>query len=194
MNIRQITFGIPLAALLTLTLAAQTQTRLTGTVTDNTGSIIPGAAITISNINTGVTLTAESNASGNYNFPILAAGQYELVCEFEGFKTYSQSGLVLETGSVRGVNIEMQVGDVTETIEVDAAARRCSKPRARRSANSSSGDTVFNMPVASRRSAFPGALAGQRDLPQRRRRGGAALLLHGRRPLAQSKCGRWTAR
>ena len=152
MNIRQITFGIPLAALLTLTLAAQTQTRLTGTVTDNTGSIIPGAAITISNINTGVTLTAESNASGNYNFPILAAGQYELVCEFEGFKTYSQSGLVLETGSVRGVNIEMQVGDVTETIEVDAAAPLLETE------SSTVGqfierDTVFNMPVASRRSA-----------------------------------------
>lgn len=152
MNVRPIVFGILMASLFTLTLAAQTQTRLTGTVTDNTGSVIPGAAITISNINTGVTLSAESNASGNYNFPILASGQYELICEFAGFKTYSQSGLVLETGTVRGVNIEMQVGDVTETIEVDAAAPLLETE------SSTVGqfierDTVFNMPVASRRSA-----------------------------------------
>jgi len=68
---------------------------LTGTATDNTGSVIPGATITISNINTGVTAEAESNASGNYNFPTVVSGQYELICEFGGFKTYSQSGLVL---------------------------------------------------------------------------------------------------
>ena len=132
--------------------AAQTSTRLTGTVTDNTGSVIPGASVTISNINTGVTQEAETNASGAYNFPIVTAGQYELVCEFEGFKTYSQSGIVLETGSVRGIDIEMEVGAVTETIEVDAAAPLLETE------SSTVGqfierDTVFNMPLASRRSA-----------------------------------------
>lgn len=134
------------------TLSAQTQTRLTGTVTDETGGAIPGARVTISNINTGVTQEAESNASGSYNFPFVSAGQYELVCEFEGFKTYSQSGLVLETGSVRGVDIQMQIGDVTETIEVTEAAPLLETE------SSTVGqfierDTVFNMPLASRRSA-----------------------------------------
>ncbi len=152
MKVKQVVFGILLASLLALTLSAQTQTRLTGTVTDNTGSVIPGAKVTISNINTGVTQSAESNASGNYNFPTVVSGQYELICEFFGFKTYSQSGLVLETGSVRAVNIEMQVGDVTETIEVDAAAPLLETE------SSTVGqfierDTVFNMPLASRRSA-----------------------------------------
>lgn len=144
-----------LAAVLVLAvqpLAAQTQTRLTGTVSDNTGSVIPGARITISNINTGVSLETETNTSGSYNFPFVVAGQYELVCEFEGFKTHSQSGIVLETGTVRGVDIEMQVGDVTETIEVISAAPLLETE------SSTVGqfierDTVFNMPLASRRSA-----------------------------------------
>ncbi len=136
----------------TLPLAAQTQTRLTGTVTDDTGSVIPGARITVSNINTGVTLETETNASGSYNFPFVASGQYELICEFEGFKTHSQSGIVLETGTVRGVDIELQIGDVTETIQVEAAAPLLETE------SSTVGqfierDTVFNMPLASRRSA-----------------------------------------
>lgn len=103
------TLGALAAALVlaSIPLGAQTQSRLTGTVSDNTGSVIPGAQVTISNINTGVTMVAETNTSGSYNFPFVAAGQYELVCEFEGFKTYSQSGIVLETGSVRGVDIQM---------------------------------------------------------------------------------------
>lgn len=133
-------------------LAAQTQTRLTGTVSDNTGSVIPGARITITNVNTGVLQQTETNPSGSYNFPFVAAGQYELTCEFEGFKTYSQSGIVLETGTVRGVDIEMELGDVTETIEVEAAAPLLETE------SSTVGqfierDTVFNMPLASRRSA-----------------------------------------
>ena len=133
-------------------LAAQTQSRLTGTVSDDSGSVIPGAKVTVSNINTGVTLEAETNTSGSYNFPFVSSGQYELICEFEGFKTYSQSGIVLETGTVRGVDIHMQIGDVTETIEVDAAAPLLETE------SSTVGqfierDTVFNMPLASRRSA-----------------------------------------
>ncbi|MXY68947.1 MAG: carboxypeptidase regulatory-like domain-containing protein [Acidobacteriia bacterium] len=153
MTVKQ-TLGVLAAALVlaSIPLGAQTQTRLTGTVSDNTGSVIPGAQVTISNINTGITMVAETNTSGSYNFPFAAAGQYELVCEFEGFKTYSQSGIVLETGTVRGIDIQMEVGDVNETIEVEAAAPLLETE------SSTVGqfierDTVFNMPLASRRSA-----------------------------------------
>ena len=75
-----------LAVLTALTLAmaaipaaAQTQTRLTGTVYDDTGSVIPGARITILNINTGVSQEAETNASGSYNFPFVSAGHVSVV-------------------------------------------------------------------------------------------------------------------
>ncbi len=152
MNPRRFCILVVALALATTLAMAQTQTRLTGTVTDNTGSVIPGARVTISNVNTGVTQDTETNTSGSYNFPFVASGQYELVCEFEGFKTYSQSGIVLETGTVRGLDIEMQIGDVTETIEVEAAAPLLETE------SSTVGqfierDTVFNMPLASRRSA-----------------------------------------
>ena len=154
--------------------------------------MIPGARVTISNVNTGVTLETETNTSGSYNFPLVSAGQYELVCEFEGFKTYSQSGIVLETGTVRGVDIQMQIGDVTETIEVEAAAPLLETE------SSTVGqfierDTVFNMPLASRRSASLVRLLGNVTY----RSEGGAEALRSSRWLAggrATRCGRWMGR
>ncbi len=152
MNLTKVFVTCLVIGLLALPLGAQTTTRLTGTVSDNTGAVIPGAAVTISNINTGLTLESESNESGIYNFPIVSAGQYELVCEVEGFKTASHSGLTLETGFVRALDIEMEIGDVTETVEVTAATPLLE------TASSTVGqfierNTVMNMPLQSRRSA-----------------------------------------
>ena len=132
--------------------SAQTQARLTGTVNDNTGAVIIGATVTLSNVNTGVAQSSATNESGIYNFPIVAAGRYELSCEFAGFKTYSQTGIAMETGFARSIDIEMEVGDVTETVEVLASTPLLETE------NSTVGqfierDTVFNMPLASRRSA-----------------------------------------
>ena len=152
MSLRRISAIAALLVLAAVHSLAQTQTRLTGTVVDNTGAVIVGATITISNVNTGVTQSASSNEAGIYNYPVVVSGQYELVCEYTGFKTYSQSGITLETGFVRTINIEMQVGDVTETVTVEAATPLLETE------NSSVGqfierDTVFNMPIASRRTA-----------------------------------------
>ena len=132
--------------------SAQSQARLTGTISDNTGAVIIGATVTLTNINTGVAQSSTANESGIYNFPIVPAGRYELSCEFEGFKTYSQTGIAMETGFVRSIDIQMEVGEVTETVEVLASTPLLETE------NSTVGqfierDTVFNMPLASRRSA-----------------------------------------
>ncbi len=71
---------------------AQSQSRLTGTVTDNTGAVIPGANVTISNMATGVEQTTTTNASGVYTFPNVVPGQYIVLVEFTGFKGFSQTG------------------------------------------------------------------------------------------------------
>ena len=125
---------------------------MSGTVSDNTGAVIVGATITLTNVNTGVAQTAASNESGTYNFPLVSAGQYALTCEFSGFKTYAQPGIALETGFSRAIDIEMEVGDVTETVTVEASTPLLETE------NSTVGQfiersTVFNMPLASRRSA-----------------------------------------
>jgi hypothetical protein len=141
------------AALLAGTpLAAQTQSRLNGTVTDTSGAVIPGAPVKVTNIDTGVTQAAETNASGGFIFPYLAPGSYELSVEYAGFKTYTQSGITIETGATRTVTVGLEVGELTEVVTVEADVPLLE------SSTSSVGQfiertTVANLPVQSRRSA-----------------------------------------
>ena len=131
---------------------AQDQSRLTGAVTDTTGAAIPGAKLTLSNVATGVTATSESNEVGVYVFPYVAPGVYSLQTEVAGFKTSNQTGVILETGTTRSVNVQMEIGELTEVITVEATTPQLE------ASTSSVGqfierETVFNMPMISRRSA-----------------------------------------
>ena len=130
----------------------QLQTGLTGEVSDSSHAVIAGARVTVRNTNTGVELATETNAAGIYNFPVLAAGEYELGCEATGFKRYFQRGVTLDTGFFRRLDIELQVGGVTESVEVTSSAPLLETETA------SVGQlverqTVSNMPLESRRSA-----------------------------------------
>ncbi len=134
------------------TLLAQDQSRLTGSVSDISGAAIPGARLKLSNVATGVEANVQSNASGVFVFPYVAPGAYRLTAEYEGFKTSTQTGITLETGITRTVNIRMEIGELTEVVTVEATTPLLE------SATSSVGqfierETVFNMPLASRRSA-----------------------------------------
>ncbi len=93
-----------------------------GSVTDPTGAAIPGATVTIIETATGVRTTVETNASGNYIRPLLKPGGYAVSVEAPGFKTSVQEGLVLQSSSRVQANFTMELGDVTETIEVSALA------------------------------------------------------------------------
>src|SRR5260370_9443804 len=101
---------------------AQTQSRLDGVVTDSTGAMIAGATVIARNVATGVAYTAKSNESGVYTLPFLPPAEYELTCELPGFKKAVRGGVMLETASSQSVNLRMEVGDVTETVAVNAAA------------------------------------------------------------------------
>ncbi len=133
-------------------LAAQTQGRLTGTVTDTSGAVIPGAPVTLTNAATGVEQSANTNESGVYLFPYVVPGQYELTVAYEGFKTATRANLTVETATTRTVDIALEVGEVAEVVTVEATTPLLE------SATSSVGqfierETVFNMPLQSRRSA-----------------------------------------
>ncbi len=132
--------------------SAQTLSQVNGTVTDNTSAVIVGATVTARNTGTGASSTAASNEGGTYRFLNLPPGPYELVCEFRGFKSARLSGITLETGIARADDINLQVGNVTESVEVKAETPLLE------SSSSTVGQlveraTVFNMPVESRRSA-----------------------------------------
>jgi hypothetical protein len=91
-----------------------------GTVTDATEAIVPGSKVTLTNVQTGVQLTAESDALGNYLFDFLAAGTYRIEVELAGFKKVTRDNIVLEVARHLRVDLILEPGQVTETISVEA--------------------------------------------------------------------------
>jgi hypothetical protein len=71
---------------------------ISGTVTDPSGAAVPGAAITIRNVETGITRTSETNAAGRYEAVALPVGTYEVRASLAGFQTLVRSGITLTVG------------------------------------------------------------------------------------------------
>jgi len=93
---------------------------IAGVVTDQSGAVIAGAAVRATNTGTNASYTATTGASGSFAFPDLRVGTYEVTAEFKGFKRFVQSGIVLEVGQTAALDIRMQLGAVTETVQVTA--------------------------------------------------------------------------
>lgn len=91
---------------------------LSGTVTDNTGAVIAKAVITLKSAATAVERTAETDSAGIYSMPNITAGTYQMSASASGFKTQLQNGIVLDVGATRLINISLQVGNVSQTVQV----------------------------------------------------------------------------
>ncbi len=100
---------------------AQTTARLTGTVKDQSGATVAGAAVTLTNQATNVTQTTKTDGEGDYLFALVDAGVYRLTVEHTGFKKNVQSNITLEVNQNARLDVALEVGQVTETIEVSAA-------------------------------------------------------------------------
>src|SRR5579875_306153 len=96
---------------------------ITGTVTDPTGAIIPGATVTLVNQGTGLKLTTVTNASGNYTFTPIRIGTYTVQASFKGFQQAVHKDVVVQVTQQVAVNFTLQPGAVTQTIQVTAAPR-----------------------------------------------------------------------
>ena len=102
-----------------LTLASQTvSTEILGLVTDATGAVIPGAVVTAKRMATGDARSAATNDTGNYIFPLLDIGEYEVTCSAPGFKTEVRRGVVLQLQQKARIDFQMQVGEQVERVEV----------------------------------------------------------------------------
>ena len=91
-----------------------------GSVVDGTGAMIPNAPVTITNAATQVKRSTMSDSSGAYVFPNIDIGTYSVSVTVPGFKSYEQSGIVLEVGSSIAVNVKMTVGAADQKVEVQA--------------------------------------------------------------------------
>jgi hypothetical protein len=93
-----------------------------GTVSDQTGAVVPGAAITIVNDNTGFTRSTASGSAGDYRITDLPGGTYTLTITAQGFKPVKQTGINVAAGSTNQQNVQLSVGAVTQEVTVSGAA------------------------------------------------------------------------
>lgn len=95
---------------------------ITGTVTDPSGAVIPGAKVTVTQTATGIKRTSEANASGEFNIPSLSPAHYDITVESKAFKTYAQKDVTLLADQIFNVVVQLQIGASSETVSVEANA------------------------------------------------------------------------
>jgi hypothetical protein len=95
---------------------------MVGTITDNTGAVVPAAAINVVNVETQFAYNSVTTPEGNYYVPNLNPGTYRLTVEAPGFKRYVREGIMLRTSEQPRLDIQLEVGAVTETINVAGSA------------------------------------------------------------------------
>ena len=113
-----------LGAMLALSIPGFSQTfgEVTGLVTDPNGSIIIGATVTITNAGTNVARKTTTNSAGNYVFPALLPDVYNVKAEMRGFKGEVREGVELQVEQIARIDFHLQVGSVTQTVEVSGGA------------------------------------------------------------------------
>jgi hypothetical protein len=97
---------------------------LSGTVTDPSGAVVPSAKISVTNQATGATLSVLSTSSGHYLVPLLSPGTYRVEVTKESFKVSSYPNIVVAVTETRTLNLALQVGTVSESVQVDASAQQ----------------------------------------------------------------------
>ena len=99
-----------------------TTARVNGTVTDASGGALAGATITVEQTATGFMRTTTSDSSGEFLFPALPVGQYQITVTLNGFSTYTQQGITLATNQNVTLPIQLKVGSVDQKLTVTANA------------------------------------------------------------------------
>lgn len=101
-------------------LAQQTSATLVGTLTDANGAVVANAQVKVTNLATGAGRDAVTDASGNYSFPFLVAGDYDVSITAQGYKTKKIERLTLQVSQTLRQDFTMEVGAVTETVNITA--------------------------------------------------------------------------
>src|SRR5262245_3867048 len=116
------TLGLFVCLLKITSAHAQATAQISGTVRDSSGAVLPGVEVTATQTETGIVRTAVSNETGSFVLPNLALGPYKLEAALRGFRTFVQTGIVLQVNSNPVINPVLEVGQVSEQIEVQANA------------------------------------------------------------------------
>ena len=120
-----------------------------GTITDASGAAVVGATVTVKDVARGTTYSDNSNQTGFYNITHIPIGTFELKVEAKGFQTAAHSAFTLELNQVARVDVQMQVGQVTQTVEVSSEAPELQTESTQLNTVIDS-NTIVNLPLASR--------------------------------------------
>jgi Carboxypeptidase regulatory-like domain/TonB dependent receptor len=157
-----------------LPLQAQVDTgSITGTVTDASGAVVNGAKVTLTNEGTGAALSLTTGSDGSYTFSPVRIGSYKIDASAQGFKTVSQTHVVVNVSANVLVNLKLPTGSVSETVEVTGAVPVL------QTQDASVGqvmDTrnVNNLPLNGRNFTFLAQLSAGVNSPQADTRGNAS--------------------
>lgn len=130
---------------------------LLGSVKDNSGAFVAGANVTITEAKSGVTKTAKSNASGNFDFEAIQPGIYSVAAEHDGFKRAVTEGVAVDVNSTVRVDVTLLVGAATESVTVTSAPEELKTDRADTGINLESKQAE-DLPLGTNRN-FQGMLA-----------------------------------
>lgn len=143
------TIALALLAVTGLSVSAQTVTgSIRGTVTDRAGAVVAGAQVTATNTGTGVAVTTKTDHSGDYNIQTLPIGTYTVSATKQGFSTTVQNAFTLEIDQIARVDLKLQVGAVTTTVEVPADLGAILQTEDSTLGTTVTGNTLTNMPLS----------------------------------------------
>jgi hypothetical protein len=91
---------------------------LTGRITDPTGAALPGAEVSVKNVETNITVKTTANEDGSYNFPLLQPGKYQLAVSQPGFKSAQREDIELRVADKLTLDIRLEVGATTESVQI----------------------------------------------------------------------------
>lgn len=135
--------------------AQGTTSRVTGTVSDNSGAAVAGATVTLTNEGTGVSITTETSESGTYAFDLIQVGNYEVSVEKQGFKKLVSKGNLVSVNQPATVNAVLEVGDVSATVTVENSAEQVQTSTSGNLGSTLDQRTLESLPIITDRGRNP---------------------------------------
>src|SRR5215470_1251962 len=120
--VREVSVGAILFLLASAPAWGQATAQLNGRVTDESGAVLPGVTVTAVQTDTAFTRSVVTDPTGNYVMTNVPTGPYRLEIALQGFRTYVQTGIVLQVGASPTINATLGVGNLEQTVSVEAAA------------------------------------------------------------------------
>ena len=121
--LKSLLIGFLVSTLACASVWAQGTAQINGIAKDQSGAVLPGVEVTATKTDTGIARNTVTNETGGFVLPNLAPGPYRLEAALPGFRTFVQTGIVLQVNANPVFNVVLEVGQVAEQVEVQATLR-----------------------------------------------------------------------